>query len=452
MITRMRVMFLNSSLAIRKTSPYSLVAGAAITVLLVLTVWACFAPGFMSYDSVTQYRSALAQSYADSHPPIMSYVWHLCLALIPGPQSLLVLHLALLVAGILIWQLNLGRSRWSLLVPVIFFLPWILNFAGVLWKDVGMAFSLLIASGLLFNRERRRGLALLGLPFLFYAFAVRHNAILATAPLLFLASIYHLRKSRVISGILIAVVGSAAFWGLSSVVSYGFLKAERKHYETLLMGDEIAKISVQTEQNLLPWVKQSDLDACTPLPILYERALCFIDRGYDPSGSLMTGQSYEATHRLWRETVLAHPLLSVKMRWEAFLYFLRSPQMAPAYVWQPRIMQNDLGIVLFHPEMAQSLEDYVMVSQGWIASELFKPYSWLALIVVMLAAATRMRPSPEKMQVVALNLSALGYFASLLVAVPSVDFRYAYWCIVACNLSMLVMAAAWRGDEPRSIQ
>ncbi|WP_153950304.1 hypothetical protein [Cupriavidus sp. U2] len=404
----------------------------------------------MSYDSVTQYRSAMAQSYADSHPPIMSYVWHLCLSVVSGPQSLLVLHLILLVAGIFVWQLNLVSSRFSLLVPAMFFLPWIINFAGVLWKDVGMAFSLLIASGLLFNPERRRGLALLGLPFLFYAFAVRHNAILATAPLLFLASMFHLRRPSVILGFLIAVVTSVAFWGFSNVVSYHVLKAERKHYETLLMGDEIAKISAETRQNLLPWIKQADLDACTQFPILYERALCFIDRGYDPSGSLVSSQSFEVTHKLWRETVLANPWLSIKMRWEAFLHFLRSPQMTPAYVWQPEIMQNDMEISLFRPELARSLENYVMSSQSGIASELFKPYTWLVLVFVMLAAATRMRPSSEKMQVIALNLSALGYFASLLAAVPSVDFRYAYWCIVACSLSMIVMAAGIRNSRSRA--
>jgi len=438
------------TLANRQKGGYSFFAGLAITVLLVLTIWACFAPGFMSYDSVTQYRSALAQSYSDSHPPIMSYVWHLCLQLVSGPQSLLVLHLALLVAGVIIWQWNLVRSRLVLLVPAMFFLPWILNFAGVLWKDVGMAFSLMIATGLLFNGARSRKLAVLGLPFLFYAFAVRHNAILATAPLLFLAPIYHSHKPRLIHGFLVAATISVVMWGMSSVISYGFLNAERKHYETLLMGDEIAKISAETGQNLLPWVKQPDLEACTQFPILYERALCFIDRGYDPGGSVMSGQSFETTHKLWKDTVLAHPMLSVKMRWEAFVYFLRSPQLPPAYVWQPRIMENDLGIALFRPEMAQHLEDYVVKSRDGVVSELFKPYTWLILSFAMLAVAARMRPSSERTQIVALNLSALGYFASLLAAVPSVDFRYAYWCIVATSLSIIVLlAAGFRSDRER---
>lgn len=426
---------------------YGHLLAGTLTALLILTIWACFAPGFMSYDSVTQYQSALNQTYSDSHPAIMSYVWHLILMLISGPQSLLALHLVLLVIGIFIWQMNILSPYLKIFVPGIFFLPWILNFSGVLWKDVGMAFSLLIATGLLFNNKKSEKIALLSLPFLFYAFAVRYNAILATAPLIFLASQYYSQSKRILSGFLITAAISVAFWLTASALTYGILKAERKHYETLLMGDEIAKIAAQTGENLLPWVKQDDLIACTKQPILYERALCFISRGYDPSGSLMTGMPYEATHKLWKDTVLAHPLLSVKMRWNAFLYFLRSPSLAPAYVWQPGIMQNDLNIVLSHPQEAQLMENYVTESQNSVLSELFKPYTWLILSIVMLALGTRIRSSSERMQVFALNLSALGCYFSLLAAVPSVDFRYAYWCIIATNLSIIVfLAANWRDN------
>ena len=425
-------------------SKYGKLLTGATTALLILTIWTCFAPGFMSHDSITQYQSALNQSYSDSHPAIMSYVWHLSLMLVSGPQSLLVLHLVLLVIGIFIWQINISNPYLKVLVPSIFFLPWILNFSGVLWKDVGMAFSLLVATGLLFNQKNSRKLALLSLPFLFYAFAVRHNAILATAPLIFFASLRYLCPRKVLSGLLITATVSVAFWLAVSAITYGLLKAERKHYETLLMGDEIAKISARTGENLLPWVKRDDLMACTKQPILYERALCFISRGYDVSGSLMTGTPYEETHRLWKNTVLAHPLLSLKMRWDAFLYFLRSPSLAPAYVWQPGIMRNDLNIVLSRPDQAQLMEDYVAKSQNSVLSELFKPYTWLILSIVMLALGTRIQSPVERMQIFALNLSALGCYFSLLAAVPSVDFRYAYWCVIATNLSIVIFLAASR--------
>lgn len=420
----------------------------SITALLLWTIWTTFAPGFMSNDSVTQYQSALAQRYADNHPAIMSYVWHLSLQIIDGPQSLLVLHLALLVLGILIWHSNLRDSRWKILIPVMFFLPWILNFAGVLWKDVGMAFSLIIAAGLLFNQKNSKRLALLALPFLFYAFAVRHNAILATAPLIFVASLNYLRKLRFIYASIITIALSIAFWLSTSIISYGLLHAEKRHLETFLMGDDIAMISAQTGQNILPWVKHEDLMGCTQPRILYERALCFISRGYDSGGSLVVGIPHETTHKLWKDTVLAHPFLAAKIRLDAFLYFLRSPLLPPAYVWQPGIMQNDMGIALARPEHALLLEKYVTRSQDSVLREFFKPYTWLLLSAIMLLLSARMKPSPERTQVVALNLSALGCYASLLAAVPSVDFRYAYWCIIATNLSIIIWLTAATRRRP----
>lgn len=411
---------------------------------LVLLLWACFAPGFMSYDSVVQYQSALEQRYTDSHPAIMSYVWHLCMLLVPGPQSLLYFHLTLLALGIFVWQANCKNALWSLLIPVLFLLPWIINFAGVLWKDVGMAFSLLVATGLLFSRSRNLWLVLLAMPFVFYAFGVRHNAILAVVPILFFAFRYHFPKSPLWQGTLVTVLLTVVFSLAVSVVTYSFINAERKHYETFLMGDDIAKISAETHQNLLPWVKESDLQVCAAPPILYERALCFISKGYDPSGSLVVNLPYESTYALWEKTILSNPVEYASVRIESFLYFLRPPQSQPGFTWFFGIMKNDLDIQLMHPQMAGVLEKYMIASQETVLSELFKPYFWLVLAVIMLIWASRISASFEKTQIIVLNSSALGCYFSLLIAVPSVDFRYVYWCVIATTLSIVIMASTFQ--------
>lgn len=401
----------------------------------------------MSYDSVVQYQSALDQRYADSHPAIMSYVWHLCMFLVPGPQSLLYFHLILLALGIFSWQTNCKNALWSLFIPALFFLPWIINFSGVLWKDVGMAFSLLVATGLLFSRSGSLRLVFLAIPFVFYALGVRHNAILAVVPILFFAFRYHLPKFPLWKAVLATVSLTVALSLAVSVVTYSFINAERKHYETFLMGDEIAKISAETHQNLLPWVKEEDLQVCAAPPILYERALCFISKGYDPSGSLVVNFPVESTYKLWEKTILSNPMTYVSVRIEAFLYFLRSPQLEPAFTWFPGIMKNDLDIQLMHPQMAGLLEKYVMESQKTVLRELFKPYFWLILAVILLIWASRISTSLEKTQILVLNSSALGCYFSLLIAVPSVDFRYVYWCVIATSLSIVILASTFQSQD-----
>lgn len=413
----------------------------ALTALLVAMIWLCFAPGFMSYDSMVQYQTALDQHYTDSHPAIMSYIWHLSMSLLPGPQSLLILHLIVLVLGILIWYSNSVRRAWAVLIPGIFFLPWIINFAGVLWKDVGMAFCLLLATGLLFNRKKNKWMIGLAIPFIFYAAAVRHNALFAILPIIFYAVRYYFPERSTLQGVVITMLLSATLPLASSILSYDILKADKKHYETLLMGDEIAKISSVTGGNLLPWVKVEDIAVCSKPPILYERALCFISKGYDPSGSLVVNIPYASTHTLWRKTVLANPLLYIQIRAEAFLYFLRLPRLGPYYTWQPGIMQNESNIKLVNPKLAGLMQNYVETSQS-LMSELFKPYTWLLLSLIAMIMGGRMRPSPEKVQFLALNASALGYFSSYLLTVPSADFRYIYWCIIATSLSVIICLAS----------
>ncbi|WP_169196990.1 hypothetical protein [Devosia sp. MC1541] len=40
----------------------------ALTIIVLAVIWFCFAPGFMSYDSMVQYKMALDERYTDSHP------------------------------------------------------------------------------------------------------------------------------------------------------------------------------------------------------------------------------------------------------------------------------------------------------------------------------------------------------------------------------------------------
>lgn len=411
---------------------------------LIALIYLYFYPGFMSFDSMTQYQSALAGEFADNHPAIMSWIWHFLMLIVPGPQGMLYFHLLLLFTAVLLWQHNLSGFWPKFLLPFMFIAPWIINFAGVLWKDVGMAYSLLSATALLYNREKSIKLACCAIPFILYACAVRYNAILAIVPLIFIFFLFHYSKLPFWKSSFFTIALSVVCFLTIPAVTYGLIHAEKRHYETLLMGDEIAKISAETQQNIMPWIKHEDLLSCTQPPILYERALCFIHRGYDESGSLVTKLPVEEVHKLWEQTVLNHPMAYLNVRIEAFLYFLRSPSLEPVYFWFPGIMENSLGIKLKHPERADDLGKYVTSStQTIIVSEFFKPYLWLLLALALVALAFLLENRVARMQIIALNLSSLGCFSSLFIAVPSTDFRYIYWCVVATSLSLFVFISAW---------
>lgn len=412
-----------------------------LSLIVVGVIWITSSPGYMSYDSLVQFETSLSQQYSDSHPAAMSLIWHLAQFVMPGPQSLLLIHMVLLLVGLLSWERNLSPSPWRILLPGLFLLPWLANFAGVLWKDVGMAFALLAASGILFRKERSwLGLAF-AVPLLFYAAAVRHNAILAIVPLILLAS-RHLFPARPWYQVVILTGITSALLPLgTSILTYQVLKAEARHYETLMMGDELAKFAYLTsDYDILPTVAVEDIVSCSPLPILYERALCFIDRGYDPSGSIVVDIDPEEVRERWLSEIINHPLQYAQIKLESFLFFLRSPVQDPYFASYNSIMKNKLGLTLNNPQLSRLAASYILIgTETPVIKELFKPYIWLLLACALTGIALLQPGKVAQLRILALNGSSLGYFAGYLVGVPSADFRYVYWCVIATSVSMVIL-------------
>jgi hypothetical protein len=115
-----------------------------------------FYPGFMSSDSLQQYEQSHTLQFRDALPPVMAWLWSKLNIIWHGPQSLLLLHLGVLWTGLYIWRRNSGDSKWAIGFILLGAMPWIANFEGVLWKDMGMAFSLLLALALLSGEKQTK--------------------------------------------------------------------------------------------------------------------------------------------------------------------------------------------------------------------------------------------------------------------------------------------------------
>ena len=168
----------------RRASPAPVVAIAiAVFALAVFTLY----PGFYTFDSAYQLYQARTGEYHGLQPPTMTLAWAGLLGLGLPPGSLLVVHLAALCAGAALIGLSLPRP-WGLIAPLVLLWPPFLALFGHLLIDVGLAASLLLATGwIAWTRATGRGA--LGwwaaIP-LAYAVGVRHNALLAVPPLFFL--------------------------------------------------------------------------------------------------------------------------------------------------------------------------------------------------------------------------------------------------------------------------
>ncbi len=110
-----------------------------------LTTW----PGSMTPDSFTQYYIAQSQIYSDHHPALMSFVWHYLDIIYQGPGLMLAFHL-LLLYGAAAYGVSIFINCWmAYLFVALPLLPIVIIYSFKIWKDVGFAFSFLIASMML---------------------------------------------------------------------------------------------------------------------------------------------------------------------------------------------------------------------------------------------------------------------------------------------------------------
>ena len=145
---------------------------------------------YMSPDSISHLEQATGVAHlTDWHPPVMTRLWGFLIGVTGHISSMLTFQLVLLVAAmfmlsILVYRHTRNRT-WALSTYMIVLLPNIVNIAGVIWKDVQMAFSLTLAVLLIWfiitskkslGRIAMCGIVGLALLLILYAGILRHNA------------------------------------------------------------------------------------------------------------------------------------------------------------------------------------------------------------------------------------------------------------------------------------
>jgi hypothetical protein len=398
---------------------------------------ACY-PGFMSVDSLEQYRQAHTLEFADGHPPVMAWLWSKLNLVWEGPQSLLLLQLGVLWSGLYIWCINAGdssRAKWFLLLGIA---PWVANFEGVLWKDMGMAFSLLLALGLLGSERITRPQVFAVLILLLYAFMVRGNAPAALLPVIWYATVrlFPLLSHRI--RILITVLSMLSMFAFLNFFNYHLLEAEENHMVSFVMVDDLVHLSMVTDNSLLPRVDFKTLKECSQETIggtkLVGRLFCLITKpGYQNVAPI----PFEEIKKEWVSAVASNPFEYVKFRLKAYLYLLRDPSERPYIYTFSGISPNDMGLSQTNNAATIILREYVRAIAN-VMPFVFKPYWWLIVALLFLCATLRMRGDKESLTLIrVLLVSAILYMLSYIPLTPMADLRYVYWSTLAISLAAI---------------
>src|SRR5499427_972256 len=460
---------LTAASKVRQFCPILLGIGGLALVFAVVAV--ATAPGIYSPDSLGQLLQARRGVYSDGHPPLMASLWSLLL-LSGTAVSLYWLHFCLLSSAFVLFALAFRRSGlrgavWLLLPAACS--PAILNFIGVLWKDVGLAVSLAFCFACVAlsrpTRARQITTLLVVLVVSFYAVGVRYNAAPALLPLLWLLLLPFFRRSgwrRSVGMAALAITGTALLLVGGGLVSYQLLDAKRIYPEQVIELYDLAGISVRLGTDVIPAEAKSANFSSEALRAAYspEYLNPLIFRS-DPAISPPlqgTGnpQSLTIFRQAWEHAIINYPWAYLSHRGAVFASLLGIGRQTPFFatvdyrqqsatfeasvgvLGDPAVKSIDVGRPIFGQRVAASL---LMAFVNWAAvhTYLFFGWLWLLVLVATFVAAIVLRKRPMAEVAIGLSASGLLYLLPYFFVAPSSDFRYLYWSIVAASLSTVIM-------------
>jgi hypothetical protein len=416
-------------------------AACAAAIGFVITLVAGF-PGWMSSDSLDQYRQALTTQFTDWHPPVMAAIWSVASVFAPGPLGMLVFHLGL-YWGALLLLASLFTERKPVVAAAILLaglLPFTANLAPIIWKDVGVAVYLMMAAALLVaSYVNKREPSLLVLILLFLASASRWNAWLAVVPLVFLFCHLRLAQRSWTLKITLAMFVVGIIPIAISFLNYTVLGAKRTFpWQAIAMHDLAALgCARHPERVMVPQqfltVHSNEQRVCAAY------AAGIADPLFFPSDApfRFNQAGTEDLVREWLASVRSNPIAYLEHRTKFYLAFLRVGQSHGDYLIHAQIDTNDLGLEHRPNAVSVALLKYTM---SFSSTPFVKPWFWLSALLVILAVSASQRHWLAS----AVLLSGLLYLLPYYFVGLAPSFRYAYWSIWACLIGVAVLIAVHR--------
>lgn len=410
-----------------------------------------FLPGFMSYDTYSQYRQVIGQeSLSDAHPVVMVYLWRALLRIANQPGVMLAFHQTVYWSAIAVFSCAVSRRIGvrAVLFVIIGFCPPLIIQSLHLWKDVGMMSALAMATAALLASIQTRHWAwyvLAGIS-LFYASAVRHNGFIAAIPLLIflctqIAFANNANKRR-------AILKTAFLAGLICISYYGLMKRLNAGIEhsygigTIIVWD-MAAISVEKNIDLLP----SYLERKSNGQFLQDLKGKFSHSGNNSSFEVISPyppKNKESQLILdWGSLVLKDPVLYLKHRIAVFKTLFGIQQDHVYYPFQMGLGENEFGFKFL--SMTEEQSNRRIASFGMISeSILYRPWLYLLICAVVAAIAiaryvkAKLLGTREFLAFIT-ALSGLSTAGSLFFLAPAADYRFITWTIFSAVLSASIL-------------
>lgn len=439
------------------------------------TVAASTGPGFASFDTAYQWWMARHLDISTLWPPSYVLSFRLLEAAIPGvygPTAWFGVNLACNCVGaaLVAYACTRGVAAALLCYVAVAASPvsWLL--LPHVWSDVALTCLLLLVIGCLLIAAKkiddsfiRRACIAASLLALFVATGVRHNAVLAVAPLLMLwclicVPIARRAASASATRIIAVCLGLAltcTFLGLHKLGAK-LVAAQRSDTWAITAIWDLQALSVATRVNLIPPSISANTDiADLNLSFDPTNAVSLYARSRAQWANSTTGLTPQQSQELvaaWVNAVRAEPLKYANHRLRVFLALLGAvdrriagtriePVQTPFKDNPPRQFWSEAGI-RYWQKFSLPLSGY------WLASPLATIIVAASVVVVGLirlrvGGSIANAPLDRHHQLFfaqATCASGAIYLFGLLPTVPTADMRYAFWPIVAFVLTAVFIS------------
>jgi len=409
-------------------------------------------PGQMSFDSAYAWWQVRGGETTTIVSPAMIFVWRVCDAILAGPGLLFALHLALFWSGLALIASAL-RSRVFVAAAIMFFVAFVpasFLLRAHVWTDVGLLSTLTFATGALMTAQaaaRRSVWLIAAIVALYYAAALRHNALPAVVPFaawwmwLEFARLRTSRRSWALATLTLCAALAIGVGALNARV------ARQVPVWTSLAQWDLAALSIASNEMLLPdfmigpGLDVTELGAAfrpwSNVPMLQNTR-----HGMrDPFMGDYSPEQLSALRHAWLTAIAEHPGAWLAHRWR----LVRALIGAHDPSW-PRelIFVDDEFQYRDNPPISRNgswLHRALMrLAAACANTPLLAAWPYLLIGLLAIPAGWRKRGEPAGRTALILLGSAWLYALTLFAFAPSAELRYAGWTIVA---SLLAAATAW---------
>lgn len=412
----------------------------------IVFVTSAYFPGLMSNDSIVQYEQSRTLLFSNWHPAVMAFIWSLTSPFTSGPAPMLIFHQILLWLALYIVQTKLIRPNFpNVKFPWIYsvaFCPWILNFSGVIWKDVGLAFALFFSTALML-RSPTKGNLLLALAAISYATLVRHNGLAAAIPVAFLISHVYLHGKSILIRIVSSLMLIVAILGIGNLADEKIFQVKETHPESYGMLDDLTYLSFVSKQSLVPELELSEINACAKAQVgggadLVGKIFCYKEKYPEKAELLMD----EDLRDPWFKAIMSNPIDYGKYRLSAWSLLLGNFQSPPFYYWHSGIVPNDYGLQFNYNGVTLLVDKYIHAVAA-VLPWVFKPITWLWLAGLALFWNFQLGARPTRAITSTLLFSAILYIVGYIPTTSGMDFRFVYWTALATTVSIILLFMDW---------